>query len=172
MTLTAQKIYDYLDRRVVGQEHAKRTLAAAGFLHILKTLYWIQTLAEYLNMPYLEINTRALSKTGYVGSSINDYFETFFSAHPKEEDRARALHGIVFLDEFDKICQYSSDSKWELQLQHSLLKVLEGGVLDISSKFKRGRINTKNMLFILGGNFENLRIKPKAIGFHEPEEDK
>lgn len=198
--LTAQKIYEQLDKRVVGQEHAKRTLAAAGFLHVIKTLYWkqtyeeapplkssnvlimgpsgsgktylVQNLAEYLNMPYLEINTRALSNEGYKGLSISDQFESFYNSFDKEE-KARALHGIIFLDEFDKICTGSGDNRWELSLQHSLLKILEGGKIDFSSemRLRKQSISAKNMLFILGGNFEALRILPRTIGFKEPEKN-
>jgi ATP-dependent Clp protease ATP-binding subunit ClpX len=207
--LSPKKIYEHLDKRVVGQEEAKRILSAAGFLHASKTLYWkktyqeaphirssnvllmgpsgcgktymVQTMAEYLGMPYLEINARGLSNEGYKGMSISDHFEAFHKSYPAK-DRSQLLHSVVFLDEFDKICGESGGSAgWNTSLQHSLLKVLEGGKVDFPnsdgpfSRQNKRNISTAHMLFVIGGNFQAVRDhirRPKTIGFHDAEKPK
>lgn len=199
--LSPNTIYDFLDDRVVGQEDAKRTMAAAGFLHASKTLYWrktpkntpsirssnvllmgpsgcgktylVQNTAEYLGMPYLEINSRSLSNEGYKGLALSDHFEKFYYETPATR-RHNLSHAVVFFDEFDKLCVGTGGSPgWDASLQHSLLKALEGGTINFPDK--KGSISTKNMMFVLGGNFEHLRNNlrtPKSIGYNPPPPEK
>jgi ATP-dependent Clp protease ATP-binding subunit ClpX len=200
-TISPKIIYEFLDSRVVGQDAAKKTLATAGFLHASKTLYWkkqelatkpikgsnvllmgpsgcgktylAQNLAEYLGSAYLEINARALTNEGYKGMSISDHFEALYYSKTVAE-RIAIPHAIVFLDEFDKICGDGGGSPgWNTSLQHSLLKIIEGTTVDFPDK--KGTVDTRGMLFVIGGNFQSIREiirKPKSIGFSNPEAPK
>ena len=135
--------------------------------------YLAQNLAEYLGAHYLEINAKALTNEGYKGMSLSDYFEQHYYGQPLSK-RKELLHSVVFIDEFDKICGQSGGAAgWDVSLQHSILKALEGGKISFSEK--KGHINTAGMLFILGGNFQVIRDiirKPKTIGFKNAEAPK
>lgn len=186
-------IYDFIASRVVGQESAKRTIALAGFLHMAKVChsaitvedtppirssnalimgpsgcgktYIVQNMAEYLKLPYLELNARALTVEGYKGMSLNDHLEDWYHSTPSHK-RRYLKNGVIFIDEFDKLCSGYGDKGWSLSLQHSLLKIIEGSHVKFPEK--DGGIDTHRMLFVLGGNFEQVRNnvrKPKSIGF-------
>lgn len=195
ISITPRDIYDYLDQRVVGQTAAKKAIAQVGFLHAAKRWHWIMNpqlkkplkssnalimgpsgcgktylvslLAEYLGTPFLEINARALTQEGYKGMNISEHFSTFI------EEKQLGPGTIVFLDEFDKLC--ARKEEWEVGIQHMLLKLIEGGGVYVETNRVKRKIETHDMLFILGGNFKAIREqvrKPKpSIGFKPQHEE-
>lgn len=181
--VSQETILEFLNERVAGQEEAKKIVATAGFLHLSKTLYrkkygnemlklknsnlllmgpsgcgktfLVKNLAEFCALPYIEINARAITQEGYKGNSISDYLETEY-CNTNKGDMHRFPYSIVFIDEFDKICcNRGNVGEWDLGLQHSLLKVIEGSKVTFDNNHTT--IDTSDMLFILGGNFESVR---------------
>jgi ATP-dependent Clp protease ATP-binding subunit ClpX len=193
---SVKHIKKHLDTYVAGQEQAKDVIATAAFIHVTKTLYRLrfttetqipmkssnvvllgpsgcgktylaQTTARGLGLPFIEINARALTQEGYKGNSISDIFEKFYyNQTPK--NRAKMGNSIVLIDEYDKICMENrSTGGWDLSIQHSLLKIMEG--TEVQFPERAGSIDTSHMMFILSGNFELIRKVRKAskssIGF-------
>lgn len=146
--------------------------------------YLLHTMAEYLGFPVVKIDTSALVPDGYKGVCFKNALSTAMNdllakgRTPKEMGRA-----IVILDEFDKLCASSSaegrNESYYAHIQYSLLKALEGDVAFIDAeddgnpKRKVATIDTKNMLFVLGGSFNHLikamNDKKTSIGFNREE---
>jgi len=195
---TVNGIKEYLDMYIAGQEEAKDVLATAGFLHYSRNAYkmaveledqvylrpsntlilgptgcgktyMVQTLAECLGMHFMEINANALSEEGWKGSSITETLEGEIKGKT-EAEIFNLQYGIVFIDEFDKLCVGNEQQRaHNLGVQNSLLKVIEGTTLKLGNEATE--ISTHNMLFVIGGNFEHMRVaqekstKP-SIGFN------
>ncbi len=202
---TPEEIKDALDEYVVGQERAKRALAVAVYNHykrvvkggrvrdvdleksnILligptgtgKTLL-AKTLAQLLKVPFIIYDVTPITEAGYVGEDVESILARLYYA--ADGDLKRAQMGIVYLDEVDKLARrevMGRDVSGE-GVQQALLKLLEGGVVDVPVKGDKEVIqfNTKNVLFILGGAFEGLsdivarRIGKAAIGFRRETQD-
>jgi ATP-dependent Clp protease ATP-binding subunit ClpX len=177
-----QSIFEYLDKYVVGQTEAKRVLAQVGFMHLSKMwhyvanadqidrpirashalimgptgcgkTYLIQRLAEVLRLPLLEVNARAMTQEGYKGMNMSEYFKAFRDQYSAE----RIYHGIVFIDEFDKICGTDGGDRWESAIQYTMLKVIEGsGIYIPDGPGSKDFVPTSGMLFIFGGNFSHV----------------
>jgi ATP-dependent Clp protease ATP-binding subunit ClpX len=121
-------IKDYLDEYVIGQEDAKEVISNALFLHLARSNYKIENpdtkfkksnllimgpsgcgktyiverAAEFVKVPFFKLNAKSLSNTGFVGQSIQSFFEDFYEDCT---NTAMFNYCIVFIDEFDKICQ-------------------------------------------------------------------
>lgn len=207
--LNPKKIHAHLDDYVIGQNFAKRVLSVAVHNHykrieayaqeiindveiqksniILigptgsgKTLL-AQTLARVLNVPFTIADATTLTEAGYVGDDTENILVNLLQA--ADDDIERAQHGIVYIDEIDKIARKSDSASLTRDVsgegvQQALLKIIEGTVASIPPKGGRKhpqqdliKIDTTNILFIVGGAFVGLdrvikrRAGTKAIGF-------
>lgn len=205
--LTPEEIKAFLDEYVIGQDEAKKVLSVAVYNHykrimagsdlgvdlqksnILmlgptgcgKTLL-AQTLEKILNVPFAIADATALTEAGYVGEDVESILLKVIQA--ADGDIERAEHGIIYIDEIDKITRKSENPSITRDVsgegvQQALLKIIEGTVASVPPQGGRKhphqeliQIDTTNILFICGGAFEGIdkiietRLDKKSIGFN------
>ena len=204
--LKPKEIKEFLDDYVIGQEEAKKVLSVAVYNHYKRVLsgkdldvelqksnilmlgptgsgktYLAQTLAKVLNVPFAIADATTLTEAGYVGEDVENILLKIIQA--ADYDVERAEHGIIYIDEIDKITKKSENVSITRDVsgegvQQALLKIIEG--TDASVPPQGGRkhpqqelipINTSNILFICGGAFDGLdkiietRLDQSSIGF-------
>lgn len=194
-----------LDEYVVGQEQAKRAVSVAVYNHYKRIAadlsdgieieksnmlllgptgsgktYLVKTLARLLNVPLAIADATSLTEAGYIGDDIESVISKLLAAADNDVDRAE--HGIVYIDEIDKIAKKKNTTTRDVSgesVQQELLKMLEGADVEVpvGSNSKNAMVpmttvNTGNILFICGGAFPDLeeivkqRLNKKAgIGF-------
>jgi ATP-dependent Clp protease ATP-binding subunit ClpX len=177
-TITPSFIVKYLDQYVIGQDDAKKTVAVTVYSHFKKiaksqhdsttisksnvlligptgtgkTLL-CETLSGVLNVPFVTAEATALAQSRYVNEEIEAVLQRLVDK--AGGDVAKSEHGIVFIDEIDKLKATDGQPRSVSgeSVQHALLKIMEGAAVKLTS----GQyIDTTNILFICGGAFVGL----------------
>ncbi|MCC8017249.1 MAG: ATP-dependent Clp protease ATP-binding subunit ClpX [Lachnospiraceae bacterium] len=209
------KIKASLDEYVVGQEHAKKVMSVAVYNHYKRVAsrtnrvddgieieksnmlmvgptgsgktYLVKTLAHLLDVPLAIADATSLTEAGYIGDDIESILSKLLAA--ADNDVERAEHGIVFVDEIDKLARKKNATQRDVSgesVQQGMLRLLEGSEVEVpvgatnkNAMVPMTTIDTKNILFICGGAFPGLEdiIKERlnehaSIGFQADLKDK
>ena len=206
------EIKHMLDEYVVGQDYAKKVMSVAVYNHYKRVAagdqadveieksnmlmigptgsgktYLVKTLARLLQVPLAIADATSLTEAGYIGDDIESVVSKLLAA--ADNDVERAEHGIIFIDEIDKIAKKKETRSRDVSgesVQQGMLKLLEGSDVEVpvgatskNAMVPQVTVSTKNILFICGGAFPELDeiIKERlnqqsSIGFAADLKDK
>ena len=206
------KIKETLDQYVIGQEKAKKVMSVAVYNHYKRVAtdtmdeieieksnmlmigptgcgktYLVKTLAKLLDVPLAIADATSLTEAGYIGDDIESVVSKLLAA--ADNDVERAEHGIIFIDEIDKIAKKKNTNQRDVSgeaVQQGMLKLLEGSEVEVpvganskNAMVPLTTVDTKNILFICGGAFPDLENiikerlnKQASIGFYADLKDK
>ena len=208
-----------LDEYVIGQEQAKKAISVAVYNHYKRVFsrtspdaekygtdveieksnilmigptgsgktYLVKTLAKLLDVPLAIADATSLTEAGYIGDDIESVVSKLLAA--ADNDVEKAEHGIIFIDEIDKIAKKKNTNQRDVSgeaVQQGLLKLLEGSEVEVpvgatskNAMVPMVTVNTRNILFICGGAFPDLENiikerlnKQASIGFYADLKDK
>lgn len=196
-----------LDEYVVGQDYAKKVMSVAVYNHYKRVLtdsveddgveieksnmlmigptgsgktYLVKTLARILQVPLAITDATSLTEAGYIGDDVESVLSKLLAA--ADNDVEKAEHGIIFIDEIDKIAKKRNTNSRDVSgesVQQGMLKLLEGSDVEVpvgatnkNAMVPMTTVNTRNILFICGGAFPELEkviknrlTKQSSIGF-------
>jgi len=193
-----------LDKYIVGQEHAKKVLSVAVYNHYKRSLKTTDTIiqksnvcligssgsgktllattiARLLDLPIVIVDATSLTSSGYKGKDVEDCLTALLEK--ADGDMKKAEHGIIFIDEIDKIARKGTSDGKDVNgegVQQALLKMVEGTNVSIADKKNSSLLtdatttmNTTNILFIVSGAFcgiediinRKLEKNVKTMGF-------
>lgn len=206
------KIKESLDSYVIGQEYAKKVMSVAVYNHYKRVFadnadeieieksnmlmigptgsgktYLVKTLARLLDVPLAITDATSLTEAGYIGDDIESVVSKLLAA--ADNDVEKAEHGIIFIDEIDKIAKKKNTNQRDVSgeaVQQGMLKLLEGNEVEVpvganskNAMVPLATVDTKNILFICGGAFPDLESiikerlnKQASIGFMADLKDK
>ncbi len=206
-------IKKFLDQYVIGQDEAKKYISVAVYNHykrlnqaktdeveieksnILlvgqtgtgKTLL-ARTIAKFLNVPFAIVDATVFTEAGYVGEDVESILSRLLQV--SNYDVNAAQHGIIYIDEIDKISRKSDNPSITRDVsgegvQQAMLKLLEGTEVLVPPQGGRKhpeqkmvKVDTSNILFICGGAFEGIdrliatRMNQSKVGFKKGKDDK
>ena len=206
------KIKAALDEYVIGQDYAKKVMSVAVYNHYKRVAtdtmdeieieksnmlmigptgsgktYLVKTLARLLDVPLAIADATSLTEAGYIGDDIESVVSKLLAA--ADNDVEKAEHGIIFIDEIDKIAKKKNTNQRDVSgeaVQQGMLKLLEGSEVEVpvganskNAMVPLTTVNTRNILFICGGAFPDLENiikerlnKQASIGFYADLKDK
>ncbi len=206
------EIKKMLDEYVVGQDYAKKVMSVAVYNHYKRVAtntmqeieidksnmlmigptgsgktYLVKTLARLLQVPLAIADATSLTEAGYIGDDIESVVSKLLQA--ADNDVEKAEHGIIFIDEIDKIAKKKETRSRDVSgesVQQGMLKLLEGSDVEVpvgatskNAMVPQVTVNTSNILFICGGAFPDLEEiiksrlnKQSSIGFNADLKDK
>ncbi|CCB89838.1 ATP-dependent Clp protease ATP-binding subunit ClpX [Simkania negevensis Z] len=163
-----------LSRESTEMEYSKSNVLLLGPTGSGKTLI-ARTLADILDVPFAIADATTLTEAGYVGEDVENIILRL--VQNADYDISRAEQGIIYVDEIDKIRKTTGNVSITRDVsgegvQQALLKIVEGTVANVPPKGGRKhpnqeyiKVNTENILFIVGGAFVNLdKIIAKRLG--------
>ena len=213
------RIKAQLDEYVIGQERAKKAVSVAVYNHYKRMMlcqekgkeesgdeveieksnilmigptgsgktYLVKTLARLLDVPLAIADATSLTEAGYIGDDIESVVSKLLAEAGNDVERAE--HGIIFIDEIDKIAKKKNTNQRDVSgeaVQQGMLKLLEGSEVEVpvganskNAMVPLVTVNTRNILFICGGAFPDLENiikerlnKQASIGFYADLKDK
>lgn len=183
------KILKILNDKIVGQQDLKETLSIAISNHVNNSIKGVKNsskgnvmiigpsgsgkteavrvLSEQLQIPLLIVDATEFTASGYVGRSVTEIASDYFRLCKGDKDQME--RGVIFIDEIDKkaVRGPNSGEVATAMVQDSLLKFVEGHIVNVDYKDERGikrvgKVDTSKILFISAGAFDGIKIKSET----------